>query len=742
VNHEAKEEFELVDLNSIILAELFLRTTPSSVNGIYLWEPKITRYRTPNTYSIMIIEEFNFYSYLNFFPFSLFFNIHHLFSFLKIQSVTFAFMIDASTVDRIMDSADIVEVVQEFVSLKRRGVNYLGNCPFHNEKTPSFTVSPAKQIYKCFGCGKGGGSVNFIMEHEHLTYVDSLRYLAKKFNVEIIEKEESPEDVEQRNRRESLMIVSGFAQEYFSNYLMNENEGRTIGLSYFRERGFREDIIQKFQLGYCPDSKDKFTQAAQKQGYQMEFLEETGLTIKRDDWIRDRFSGRVIFPFHSLAGRVSAFGGRILKTDPKAAKYLNSPESEIYHKSKVLYGIYFAKNSISKNDKCFLVEGYTDVLSMHQSGIENVVASSGTSLTTDQIRLIKRFTSNITIIYDGDQAGIKASLRGIDMVLEEGVNVKVVPLPDGEDPDSFARSMSSSELLEYIAQNETDFIQFKTKLLLNSTTNDPVAKARLITDVVKSIAVIPDNIIRSVYIKECSHMLEVAEDILYTEVRKIKFKLTEEQIVKEKREANRAAAAQRQAPVQKELVKNPCEIEENALLRILLRYFNNDLFKVVDDDSEEERMVKVGEYVLAELDADNLSSVDPIIQKVFEEFKLHQFQDNFNPERFFIQHHDSDISSIVSGLMVDKHIESNIWRKKGAFVEDEDEILFVIVPKLIEEYKMRHVKLMITELMNKIGLLKDSTDFDKVMEYQMVITNLKKVEKELSGKLGKRAITS
>ncbi len=742
MNHEAKEEFELVDLNSIILAELFLRTTPSSVNGIYLWEPKITRYRTPNTYSIMIIEEFNFYSYLNFFPFSLFFNIHHLFSFLKIQSVTFAFMIDASTVDRIMDSADIVEVVQEFVSLKRRGVNYLGNCPFHNEKTPSFTVSPAKQIYKCFGCGKGGGSVNFIMEHEHLTYVDSLRYLAKKFNVEIIEKEESPEDVEQRNRRESLMIVSGFAQEYFSNYLMNENEGRTIGLSYFRERGFREDIIQKFQLGYCPDSKDKFTQAAQKQGYQMEFLEETGLTIKRDDWIRDRFSGRVIFPFHSLAGRVSAFGGRILKTDPKAAKYLNSPESEIYHKSKVLYGIYFAKNSISKNDKCFLVEGYTDVLSMHQSGIENVVASSGTSLTTDQIRLIKRFTSNITIIYDGDQAGIKASLRGIDMVLEEGVNVKVVPLPDGEDPDSFARSMSSSELLEYIAQNETDFIQFKTKLLLNSTTNDPVAKARLITDVVKSIAVIPDNIIRSVYIKECSHMLEVAEDILYTEVRKIKFKLTEEQIVKEKREANRAAAAQRQAPVQKELVKNPCEIEENALLRILLRYFNNDLFKVVDDDSEEERMVKVGEYVLAELDADNLSSVDPIIQKVFEEFKLHQFQDNFNPERFFIQHHDSDISSIVSGLMVDKHIESNIWRKKGAFVEDEDEILFVIVPKLIEEYKMRHVKLMITELMNKIGLLKDSTDFDKVMEYQMVITNLKKVEKELSGKLGKRAITS
>lgn len=640
-----------------------------------------------------------------------------------------------------MDAADIVETIQDFVVLKRRGVNYLGNCPFHNEKTPSFTVSPGKQIYKCFGCGKGGGSVNFIMEHEHLTYVESLKYLAKKFHIDVVEKEEAPEEVEQRNHRESMLIVSGYAQEYFSNFLMNENEGRNVGLSYFRERGFRDDIIKKFQLGYCPDQKDLFTQSAQKQGYKMEFLESTGLTIKRDDWVRDRFAGRVIFPFHNLAGRVIAFGGRILVTDPKAAKYLNSPESEIYHKSKVVYGIFYAKNAITRNDKCFLVEGYTDVLSMHQSGIENVVASSGTSLTTEQIRLIKRFTNNITIIYDGDQAGIKASLRGIDMVLEEGVNVKVVPLPAGEDPDSFARSMSSSQLLEYIAENETDFIRFKTQLLLKETENDPVAKARLINDIVKSIAVIPDNITRTVYIKECSNMLEVAEDILYTEVRKIKYKVTEEQIVREKREAIREASQYNQVQEKIKVATNPCEIEEKALLRILLRYFNHDLFKVEDEETHEEQMVRVGEYILAELEADNLNSVNHVIQKIFEEFKQFQGEEYFNPERYFVQHEDSEISSLVSGLLVDKHIESAIWRKKGAFVEDEDEILFILVPKLIEEYKLRHVKLLIGELMNKISVL-GNDDFDKIIEYQTIITNLKKVEKELSKKLGKRAITS
>jgi DNA primase len=651
-------------------------------------------------------------------------------------------MIDQATVERIMDAADIVEVVQDFVSLKRRGINFLGICPFHNEKTPSFTVSPSKQIYKCFGCGKGGNSINFIMEHEHLTYVEALKHLAGKFHIDVVDEEESPELAAQRNRRESLMIVSAYAAEYFSSFLFNENEGRSIGLSYFRERAFRDDIIKKFQLGYCPDQKDMFTQAAQKQGYKMEFLEETGLSIRRDDWIRDRFAGRVIFPFHNLAGRVIAFGGRVLKTDPKVAKYLNSPESEIYHKSKVLYGIYHAKNAISRTDKCYLVEGYTDVLSMHQSGIENVVASSGTSLTTDQIKLIKRFTSNITIIYDGDQAGIKASIRGIDMVLEEGINVKVVPLPEGEDPDTFARSMNASSLIDYISSHETDFIRFKTQLLIKDTENDPVARARLINDIVKSISVIPDTITRSVYIRECSNMLDVAEDILYTEVRKIKFKITEEQIVREKRDAIRSSQGVNQLVKSEAKNENPCAIEEKALLRILIRYHNNDLFTVENEETGQEEKVKVGQYIISEIEKDNLSSVDPVIQLIYDELKEHLHEEFFNPERHFVQHENREVGNLVSGLLVDKYIESVIWKRKGAFVEDEHEILYVLVPRLIEEYKLRHVKLMKTEIMRKIGEIKDPDNMDQVMELQAIISNLNKVERELSKKLGKRAVTS
>ncbi len=356
-------------------------------------------------------------------------------------------MIDQVTVERILDAAEIVEVISEFVNLKRRGVNYLGNCPFHNEKTPSFTVSPSKGIFKCFGCGKGGTAVNFIMEHESLAYPEALKYLARKYRIDVVEKEESPEEKQQKDDRESMMIVSAFAQKYFTRYLWNESEGRHVGLSYFRERGIRDDIIKKFELGYCPDGKSTFTEAAQKEGYRMEYLEKTGLTIKREDWVRDRFAGRVMFPIHNMAGRVTGFGGRILKEEANSAKYLNSPESDIYHKSRIVYGIFQAKREIARTDKCYLVEGYTDVLSLHQSGIENVVASSGTALTPDQIRLIRRFTTNITILYDGDEAGIKASLRGIDLVLEEGLNVKVLLLPEGEDPDSFARKHSASELL-------------------------------------------------------------------------------------------------------------------------------------------------------------------------------------------------------------------------------------------------------------------------------------------------------
>ena len=430
-------------------------------------------------------------------------------------------MIDQLTIDRIIAAADVVDVVKDFVSLKKRGVNYIGLCPFHNEKTPSFTVGPSKGIYKCFGCSKGGNVVNFIMDHEQLSYVEALKFLAKKYNIDVEERELTPDDIKQRNERESLMVITSWAQRYFSDILHKHTEGKSIGLSYLRERAIRDDIIDKFQLGYCLNERDALTQTAQREGYKLEYLVKSGLSIGREDGgAFDRFQGRVIFPIHSISGRVIGFGGRIMTADKKMAKYINSPESEIYHKSQIVYGIFHAKKSITQENKCFLVEGYTDVISMHQSGIENVVASSGTALTVDQIRLIKRFTPNITVIYDGDPAGIKASLRGIDLILEEGLNVKVVLMPEGEDPDSFAKAHNATQVLNFIAENETDFIHFKTKLLLESAKADPIQRANLITDVVRTVAVIPDPIIRTVYIKECTKILDIDEAILYAEVAK------------------------------------------------------------------------------------------------------------------------------------------------------------------------------------------------------------------------------
>ena len=532
------------------------------------------------------------------------------------NSPTFVTMIDHATIERILDAAEISDVVSDFVTLRKRGVNQLGLCPFHNEKTPSFTVSSAKGIFKCFGCGKGGNSVNFIMEHENLTYPEALRWLAKKYNIEIVEREETEEQKQQKDDRESMMIVSSYAQKFFTRYLWKENEGRTIGLSYFHERSFRDDILKKFEVGFAPDGKTPFTEAAQKEGYKIDFLEKTGLTIKRDDWLRDRFAGRVMFPIHNLAGRVIAFGGRILKEDKKTAKYLNSPESDIYHKSRVLYGIFQAKREISKTDKCYLVEGYTDVLSMHQAGIENVVASSGTALTPDQIRMVKRFTPNITIIYDGDEAGIKASLRGIDLVLEEGMNVKILLLPQGEDPDSFAKKMGATDYLNYIKENEADFIQFKTRLLLKSTENDPIAKARLISDVIRSVSVIPDTITRSVYIKECSRLLGVNEEVLYTEVRKQKSKQSEDFRKKEFREKAKKTVPKPEAPAVK---PSKFLVEELEFLRFLLKYCNAPLYELEGNDPNENEVLSVGEFMIQELEADDLVSENPLFQKVFYE---------------------------------------------------------------------------------------------------------------------------
>ena len=439
-------------------------------------------------------------------------------------------MIDQPTIDRILDAANIVDAVSEFVTLRKRGINYVGLCPFHTDKTPSFYVSPAKNICKCFACGEGGTAVHFIMKHEQLNYFDALRYLAKKYNIEIQERELTDKEKQRKSDRESMLIVNSWAQQYFTTQLYEHVEGKTVGLRYFAERGFREDTIRKFQLGYSLDKRDALYKEATKNGYKKEFLEKTGLVIAYDNGgVNDRFRGRVIFPVHTLSGKVVAFGGRVLKKDEKTAKYVNSPESEIYHKSNELYGIYFAKQAIVKEDRCFLVEGYTDVISMHQAGIENVVASSGTALTQGQIRLIHRFTSNITVLYDGDAAGIKAALRGIDLLLEDGMNVKVVLLPDGEDPDSFARKHNASQFSEFIKQSETDFIRFKTRLLLDDAGTDPIKRSALITDIIRTVAIIPDNIARSIYIRECSAMMEIDEQVLLNEVNKIRLSKEERQ---------------------------------------------------------------------------------------------------------------------------------------------------------------------------------------------------------------------
>ncbi|MDY6412367.1 MAG: DNA primase [Bacteroidales bacterium] len=454
-------------------------------------------------------------------------------------------MIDRETVDRILDTADIVEVVSDFVSLRRRGANFIGLCPFHDEKTPSFSVSPAKQFCHCFGCGKGGSPVGFIMEHEQMSYPEALRYLAKKYHIEIHEKELTSEEKAAQTERESMLVLNEFASQYFEDQLLNTQEGRDIGLSYFYERGFNDDTIKKFHLGYSPENSKSFYTAAVAKGYNKKFLFDTGLCIDdRRGGGFDRFHGRVMFPIMNIAGKVIAFGGRTLKKTKEVAKYFNSPESTVYVKNRELYGLFQAKRAIVKEEKCFLVEGYTDVISMHQAGIENVVASSGTSLTEGQIRAIHRFTDNVTVLYDGDSAGIHASLRGIDMLLAEGLSIKVLLLPDGEDPDSYARTHSASEFKQYIHDNETDFISFKTKILLEGTERDPIKRAAVIGDVVKSISVIPDAIARSVYARECSIQLGISEDVLLREIQK-NIKLNQEEAFKRKqRESNRAARQQ------------------------------------------------------------------------------------------------------------------------------------------------------------------------------------------------------
>lgn len=605
-------------------------------------------------------------------------------------------MIDQATIDRIFAATDIVEVISDFISVKKAGANYKALSPFTNEKTPSFVISPAKQIFKCFSSGLGGNAVSFIMEHEKFTYPEALKYLAKKYNIEIVEKEQSAEEIQKNNDRESMMIVNTFAQTYFSDMLHKHEEGKAIGLSYFKERGFHETTIEKFQLGYCLNAKDEFTQAALKNSYKLEFLTQTGLTIQKDNATYDRFKGRVMFPIHSLSGKVIGFGGRILKTDKKTAKYLNSPESEVYHKSEVLYGLYYAKNGIVKNEKCYIVEGYTDVLSMHQNGIDNVVASSGTALTSQQIRLINRFTNNTTIIFDGDEAGIKASLRGIDLILEEGLNVKVLLLPDGEDPDSFSKKNSLTELKEYIDKNEQDFISFKIRLLIGDAKDDPVKKAGLIQDIVRSIAVIPDKILRSVYIKDCSNLLKVDEQILYSEVYKNRMNKAEKnfQQYKKKEEVNLTSAS-----VPAFVNKIFIEPLEKEIIRLLLMFSNENLIPVQDNDEE---YITVVEYIINEIMNDELEFTNLIYKKIFQEFleKLNSGEEIDSDH--FINHTDDKIRNLAVDLISSKYTLSKVHNRKGMHIATEQMKLQEIVPKVLINYKTKVLELAQKENETKI----------------------------------------
>jgi len=600
-------------------------------------------------------------------------------------------MIDRETVDRIIESAEITDVIQDFVNLKKRGTNYLGLCPFHNEKTPSFTVSPSRGIFKCFGCGKGGNAVNFIMEHEHLSYPEALRYLANKYNIEIREKELTAEEVEEKNVRDSLQIVTNFAAKHFLENLKNSQEGRSVGLSYLKERSIREDMIDKFQLGYSLDQWESFTQAALKKGFKQEYLEKTGLTIVKENKRYDRFRGRIMFPIHSLSGNVIGFGGRTMKKDEKTAKYINSPESEIYHKSNILYGIYHAKKAITKNEKCYMVEGYTDVIALHQKGIENVVASSGTSLTENQIRLVKRFTPNITIIFDGDPAGIKASLRGIDLVLEQGMNVKVLLLPEGEDPDSFSRQQGASDLVKYIEENEEDFIHFKTRLLSEEAQNDPVKRANLINDVVRSIAMIPDGIMRTVYIKNCSSILDIDEKVLYEETNKIRSKKARQKYRREQ------ADRQREEKNNQNLTSVPAFIEEvysetqeKEIIRLLLQYGEEELFTYKEDKYSDPKTLTVAQYIIKEILNDELEFKNLVYKQIFEEY-LEILNKGRHPDKsHFIYHSDEQISKLAADLLSPSYELSEFFKKKsGVYVETEDMKLKMLIPEAIIAYKRK-----------------------------------------------------
>ena len=643
-----------------------------------------------------------------------------------------------------MDTAKVEEVVGDFVSLRKRGVNMIGLCPFHNEKTPSFTVSPSKNLWKCFGCGKGGKPVHFIMEHEQLSYPDALRWLAKKYHIEIKERELTDDEKREESVRESMFVINQYAQQHFVETLHETEEGKAIGMNYFKHRGLRDETINKFGLGYSLERRDSFAQKAVKAGYNPELIAKTGVCYSTDDGrLVDRFWGRVIFPVHTISGKVVAFGGRILQNNAKAAKYVNSPESEIYHKSDHLYGLYFSKQAIMQKDRCILVEGYLDVISMHQAGIQNVVASSGTSLTTGQIKLIHRFTDNVTLLYDGDKAGIKASIRGIDMLLEEGMNINVVLLPEGEDPDSYAQSHSTEEVEQYIERNKVDFIRFKTNLLLDEVGEDPIKRAGLVGDVVKSIAVVPNDILRSEYIKKCSEMLNVGEPLLVKETAKIRMQRADEQ---QKRHDNAEAQQTEQ--------ENSSETNDEFKQSIIDNYTGNILYH--KERSIIQFLLKNGDKLLQvpenkvngspaftetvishlyySFEDDGIELSHPLYKKIFKEASEHANDMNFCPEKHFISHPDSAISQLTAELCGEKYMLSKFFADQKSDERNEMAVMFEQTTRLAVAYKLSIVDEMLKQTMEKLkapetmsnpsAMQETMEDFKFLKETQTALNNV------------------
>ena len=615
-------------------------------------------------------------------------------------------MIDRSTIERILETAKIEEVVSDFVALRKRGVNFIGLCPFHDEKTPSFTVSPAKNICKCFGCGKGGTPVHFIMEHEQLSYPDALRWLAKKYHIEIKEREMSDEERAMESLRESLFVINQYAHKYFIDNLHGTEEGKAIGLQYFLHRGINEETIKKFGLGYSLEKRDALSRKAAADGYNPAYLDKTGLCFTTDDGRQlDRFWGRVMFPVHTVSGKVVAFGGRLLNTNPKAGKYINSPESEIYHKSNHLYGIYFAKQAIIQKDCCIMVEGYLDVISLHQSGIKNVVAASGTSLTIEQIRLVHRFTNNMLLLYDGDKAGIKASLRGIDMLLREGLNIKVALLPDGEDPDSYAQSHSTEEVETFLRENQVDFITFKTNLLLDEAGSDPIKRAALIGDIVKSIAAIPNDILRSEYTKQCSEMLQSKEQVLVSEIAKIRRQSAEEQYKQQTREAKSTPTEEEEQSSASPFFEEDNTIynKERAIIQFILR--NGEKQLLVPENAESDTPAFT-ETVISNIHysivGDGIQFSHPLYKKIFEEAATHGEEQGFVAEKYFLAHPDAEISRLTAELCNDRYMLSKAFAENTNEERNETAVLFEQATRLVISYKQSLVDEMLKETMRQL----------------------------------------